>query len=40
MKDRVQREGIGRSPKSGEDMKYNVPIFRPKNKRKMNYLST
>lgn len=40
MKDRVWRERIGRRPKSMKDMKYNVPIFRQKNKRKINYLST
>lgn len=38
MKDRVWRERI-RSPKSVEDMKYNVPIFRQKNKKR-DYLST
>lgn len=40
MKDRVWRERMGRRPKTLQDMKYNVPIFRQKNKRKINYLST
>lgn len=40
MKDSVWRERMGRRPKALEDMKYNVPIFRQNNKRKINYLST
>jgi len=40
MKDRAWRERMGRRPKSLEDMKYNVPIFREKNKRKISCVST
>lgn len=38
MKDRVWREWMGRRPKTLQDVKCKVSIFKQKNKRKINCL--